>query len=134
MKMPVRQSLIAAALLLSIPATAASTDVDNAGAEILREISVARLSNVVGAAKTKFIRLRACEIQRRERIPPTFCYSDDVKDPRELDSLCLSSSLRAQRLPKVDQYTSKSCRDAIGRRGKDLAYVAEENVQRDALR
>lgn len=134
MMMLVQSSLVTFAMLLSMPALAAAPDIVDADEAMFRAESVARLREVAGATRSRLIRFRACEIQRRERMPPTFCYSHDVKDVRALDSLCLSSSQRAERLPNIDYYTSKACRDAIERRRKDLAYVAHENDQRDALR
>ena len=127
-------ALIVGALLLSVSVFAGSAESDNAGTAILRAQNIAQLRDIAGAARFRLIRIRGCKIQRRERVPPTLCYSDEVKDPRELDSLCLSFSLRAAWLPKVDHYTSKACRDAIERRGKDLAYVTRDNDQRNALR
>ncbi len=136
MKIAIQWSIIASSVVFSTHAYAASPNValTNQAVAIFRAQNVTELKEVAGAAKSKQIRERACEIQRRSHLPPTFCYSDDVKDPSELDSLCVSSSAKASRLPRVDRYTSKACRDAIQRRGKDLAYATGENDLRDALR
>lgn len=101
---------------------------------VLHTQSVNELMDVARAAKVVMVRERACEIQRRDHIAPTFCYLESAANHKELDSLCRRWSAKAMRLPKTDRFTSKSCKDAIEHRAKDLAYVAQVNGQRDALR
>ena len=110
-------------LMLLLPLVAAASSISDPR-------SVRELDAAAQRAKATLIRVRACEIQRREQIAPTLCYPETGEAKPELDSMCLNLSAKAVRLPKVDRFTSKACRSAIDQRGKDIAYARE----RDALR
>ena len=90
-------------------------------------IELARVSRAQSASLQK---ARACEIQLREKIAPTFCYARSKMEPAELDRLCRAFAAVAARLPKTDVSTSASCKAAIRNRAQDLAYVGNA----DALR
>jgi predicted aconitase len=77
-------------------------------------------------SKSKAMRARACDIQLVAQVAPTLCYSSGIQnDQSEIDSLCVAYSAKALRLPRIDQFTSEVCKEAIARRAKDLAYFAE---------
>lgn len=97
---------------------------------IVESRSLKELSAIARSSELKSRRERACEIQRRANIAPTYCYSETEKDRNTLDASCIALSAKAFRLPKIDELTSKTCRDAIENRKRDLAYVSGRDASR----
>lgn len=107
----------------------------DATALILRVESLQQLRTIAQKFEIIRRRMRACEIQRLRRLPPTLCYGLEVSSPgavanvRQLDSECEIRSRSATQLPTWDEKTSPKCRAALERRAQDLQYA-----NRDALR
>ena len=96
------------------------------GAEAKVEMtSVKSLTELAVLAELQFEerrRERGCEIQIREKIPPTLCYPSAAPQPA-LDLQCRALSRTAVRLPKIDRFTSPACKLALEKRAGDLAYA-----------
>ena len=103
--------------------------------DLLSSSSIEQLQEAVYDSREHARRVRACQIQRSQKIVPTLCYGVEGEDKKhgavaEIDSLCLKLSRTAVQIPKTDRFTSEVCRTALEKRSADLAYAEE----RDALR
>ena len=94
-----------------------------AATEILSARNANDLEKFAEMASDEARSARACEFQRRNRVPPTFCYRN-ARDTAELDALCRDQSRLVTRIPKVDQFTSLKCREELEKRRRDLEYAA----------
>ena len=97
-------------------------------AEILKSSSARELSKAATHATSSKLRARGCEIQQRVGVPPTLCYPS--RESEVLDTKCARASRTAVHLPKVDEFTSSLCRDAIEKRSADLAYASHRDASR----
>ena len=100
--------------------------VSEAGVDLKVEMTAVKtLTELATLAETQLSerrRERGCEIQLREKIPPTLCYHS-AADPSELDFKCKTLSRTAIRLPRADRFTSAACKTALEKRAGDLAYA-----------
>ena len=133
MKVKFRLILCVLSLMSHFTIDVQAAEMMNTVNSILRTENLGQLAAVAGSTRESARKRRACEVQRSEKIAPTLCYPESAvsaRANRELDSACRVLSLKANRLPEIDRYTSANCRAALERRARDLAYAAG----RDALR
>ena len=91
--------------------------------ELLTAQTAEDLRKQAERASDQVRRAYACEFQRRNRVPPTFCYQN-ARDTAELDALCREQSRFVTQIPKFDQFTSSKCREELEKRRRDLEYAA----------
>lgn len=127
MKLRMLTSLIALVFCGMIMKPAVAADLRSLTLELMATQSGKELREVAERSGEELRREQACEFQRRRRLPPTFCYRNALGNAREtakLDLLCVNQSRESAIIPKIDQFTSSTCREALEKRHRDLEYAA----------